>query len=338
MRQNTSILGKLGIKDCFLYYPEDEEEWFDIRRRGITGTDISVIMGCNPYKTQAELLEEKLYGKRQEQTEPMFWGTVLEDVVAKVYSERSGERITDVKGTFSTIQLDALSALSRSSCVTISTKIPLLGNLDRIIVDADGKASAILEVKTGHAFSKGWGTYDIPEHYRHQVNWYMGITKIYKAVFAVLLGGRDYRARVCYFDQELFDRQEAAAKEWYRRHVINREPLPEAIKHETADDGKKVEFVFMDDDETQKITSSYYDLGEQIKQLEEERKGVKEDLLRVIGDNRYVKTGSLYIKRIAKAGRTTFDSKALAKDDIETYNKYIKVGSPTEELRVELGF
>jgi len=67
----------------------DREEWLDVRKGGIGSSDAAAAVGLNPYKSQLELWLEKT-GRDAElpktdpndETSPMYWGTLLEPIVA----------------------------------------------------------------------------------------------------------------------------------------------------------------------------------------------------------------------------------------------------------------
>lgn len=64
-------------------------DWLEVRRTGIGGSDAAAAVGLNPYKSQLELWLEKT-GRDAElpkpdpndTTEPIYWGTLLEPIVA----------------------------------------------------------------------------------------------------------------------------------------------------------------------------------------------------------------------------------------------------------------
>ena len=57
-------------------------DWLDYRRRGIGGSDASVICGINRYKSPVELWMEKTNQLQvQESGEAAYWGTQLEPFV-----------------------------------------------------------------------------------------------------------------------------------------------------------------------------------------------------------------------------------------------------------------
>ena len=71
------------------------EEWLELRKRGIGGSDASVIMGKNPYRSILQLWEEKT-GKApitEAGNEAAYWGNVMEPIVRKEFTRRTGLKV-----------------------------------------------------------------------------------------------------------------------------------------------------------------------------------------------------------------------------------------------------
>ena len=145
----------------------DFEKRFDpeVRQRYLGGTDASKIMRVNKFE------RGKPYHLWQEKTgredppdlsdnDAVYFGAILEDVVARVYSERSGNNVWNVNRTLIHPEHDFIR-----------------GHIDRKI---EGK-NAGLEVKTvGFRSVHEWGeegTDEIPAHYECQIMHYLAITK-----------------------------------------------------------------------------------------------------------------------------------------------------------------
>ena len=81
----------------------ERDAWLQERTKGIGGSDVATVLGLNPYKTPLSLWEEKT-GKTKGSPagEAAYWGTTLEDVVAKEFSKRTGMKIQRVNFLLST--------------------------------------------------------------------------------------------------------------------------------------------------------------------------------------------------------------------------------------------
>ena len=74
----------------------DEKKWLEARREGIGGSDASIIVGLNRWKSPFQLWLEKT-GKAEPEdlsdNEYVYWGKVLEEVVANRFCELTGKKV-----------------------------------------------------------------------------------------------------------------------------------------------------------------------------------------------------------------------------------------------------
>ena len=142
------------------------DEQLTLRRNGVTGTDISAIMGVNPWKRPIDVFSDKQFPMYKTVTSPaMEWGNKLEPVVFAEFQSRNPE--VECERNDKT-KIDGI----------------YVGTPDGIGEDC------IIEIKTA-ASNKGWEN-RIPVHYELQLRWYMMIFKKQKGHLAVLFGGNDY--------------------------------------------------------------------------------------------------------------------------------------------------
>ena len=190
-------------------------EFLAARRKGIGGSDIAAILGLNHFKTAYDVFLDKTDPETVPsiETDATYWGTVLEDTVAKEYQRRSGNIVQRVNHMLRHPEHDFAVA-----------------NIDRAIVNPNiagnvrwknGRLTTdrLLECKTANArVAHLWGeagTDSVPDSYLLQCQWYLGITGCDIADLAVLIGGQDYRIYTIRHDADLFaDMIEAAAKFW----------------------------------------------------------------------------------------------------------------------------
>ena len=196
------------------------EEWLRLRNQGIGGSDIAAIAGVNPWETALSVYLRKT-GElpEKEETEAMYWGTVLEEVVAQEYARRHPE-----------------VRVRRINAVLQHPEVPyFLGNIDREI-RRKGDPPAILECKTVSAWQGGRWRDDVPDHVMCQVQWYLGITGYPTAVVAVLIGGNEYREFEIGRDDEIIGYLHEIGRRFWEEHVIPRvPPAPEATDLETVE-------------------------------------------------------------------------------------------------------
>lgn len=163
-------------------------EWLINRRMGIGGSDVATILGLNKWKSSYQLWLDKTGQSEinaEEQSESAYWGNVLEEVVAKEFSERTGKKVRRRNKIFEHPDYPFLRA-----------------NIDRDIVGED----AILECKTANTFLlKEWEGEEIPQAYLCQVQHYMNVLNKAHAYIAVLIGGQHFVWKKIERDQELID-------------------------------------------------------------------------------------------------------------------------------------
>ncbi len=265
------------------------EDWLAARRKGIGGTDMAVIIGLSPYKTPLELWLEKT-GRAEQQHSPeaeerMYWGTALEDLVARRYAADTGRKVQRIN-----------DPLVHAGGV-------VRGNIDRAVINPDiagrvhfknGRLTTdrILECKTASAFALGsaeWGepgTDEVPQHYWIQVQTYLGLAQCPVADLAVLFGGQKFATYTIEADPALFFDMAEQAGAWWQRHVVDDMP-PEAT---TEDDARRLWKSHRDGKE--KIVSSdvaeavekLAAIKEDIKALEEEEQAQRDIICTTFGD------------------------------------------------------
>jgi putative phage-type endonuclease len=149
-----------------------------VRKTGIGGSDAAAAVGLSPYKSRLELWLEKTgrdAGLEQpdpnDTTHPVFWGTLLEPIVAAAYTQKTSNRVRKV------------NAVLRHPTVPY-----MLANLDREVVGVSGVQ--ILECKTAGEFGSRLWRDGVPEYVQLQVQHQLAVTGKQAADVAVLLCGQ----------------------------------------------------------------------------------------------------------------------------------------------------
>ena len=80
------------------------DEWLDWRRKGIGGSDAAAVIGVSPYSTARDLYYEKLNivtaGDNEDNWVQKRIGHLLEDLVAEIFSKKTGFPVYQVKKMF----------------------------------------------------------------------------------------------------------------------------------------------------------------------------------------------------------------------------------------------
>lgn len=157
------------------------DEWLSVRKGGIGSSDAAAAVGLSPYKSQLELWMEKT-GRDAElpqtdphdETGPMYWGNLLEPIVAAHYTRRTGHRVR------------------RVNAVLQHPGEPwMLANIDREVVGAPDVQ--ILECKTAGLNGARLWKDGVPEYVQLQVMHQLAVTGKQAADVAVLICGQELR-------------------------------------------------------------------------------------------------------------------------------------------------
>lgn len=197
------------------------DDWLAVRKTGIGGSDAAAAVGLSPYQSQLELWLEKtgrdaglVKPDPQDTTEAVYWGTLLEPIVAAAYTQQTGRRVRKV------------NAVLRHPTVPF-----MLANLDREIVGAPDVQ--ILECKTAGEFGARLWRDGVPEYVQLQVQHQLAVTGKQAADVAVLLCGQRLEVHRIERDNALIVRLiELEARFWH--HVATDTPPP-ADGSESAD-------------------------------------------------------------------------------------------------------
>lgn len=197
------------------------DDWLAVRRTGIGGSDAAAAVGLNPYVSQLELWLDKT-GRDAElvkpdptdTTEPIYWGTLLEPIVAAAYTQQTGNRVRKV------------------NAVLQHPTVPfMLANLDREIVGIPGVQ--ILECKTAGEFGARLWRDGVPEYVQLQVQHQLAVTGKRAADVAVLLCGQALEVHRIERDDTLIARLIELERQFWR--YVETDTPPPADGSESAD-------------------------------------------------------------------------------------------------------
>lgn len=157
------------------------EDWLEVRRTGIGSSDAAAAVGLNPYLSQLELWMHKTDKADllpavdpSDDTSPMFWGTLLEPIVAAHYTRRTGNKVRRV-----------------NAVLQHPKHHWMLANVDReVIANSDVQ---LLECKTAGIHGARLWRDGVPEYVQLQVMHQLAVTGHRAADVAVLVAGQELR-------------------------------------------------------------------------------------------------------------------------------------------------
>lgn len=300
----------------------ERADWLEVRKTGIGGSDAAAAVGLNPYKSQLELWLEKT-GRDAElrqpdpddTTEPVYWGTLLEPIVAAAYTKQTGNRVRKV------------------NAVLQHPDIPfMLANLDREVVGVPGVH--ILECKTAGEFGARLWAEGVPEYVQLQVQHQLAVTGKQSADVAVLLCGQKLDVHRIQRDEDLIARL-IPLEATFWEYVTSDTPPP-ADGSESAEralrclyPGNANRVDFSDDRSLCMAFADLVSLRADLKAREEQAERLKHTLMQAMGDASIAQfeTGEVSFKRSKDS--TVLDIARLLADHPELASQYTltKAGS-----------
>lgn len=160
---------------------------------GVTSTDLPVILGLSPYKSEGELAREKLNGRQPASSLPMRVGLALEPLVRAEYESLTGRKVRRVRRLISHPEISWAAT-----------------HLDFVAVGE----RRIVETKT--TSSRRWDE-GLPQDIEAQVQWQLGVTGYPLADVAALISNRELRVHTVAADARLFGDLLAVASDFNRR-------------------------------------------------------------------------------------------------------------------------
>lgn len=197
------------------------DQWLDVRKGGIGSSDAAAAVGLHPYKSPLQLWMEKtgrdaLLPKvdPDDATSPMYWGTLLEPIVAAHYTRRTGLRVR------------------RINAVLQHARHPwMLANIDREVIGSPDVQ--ILECKTaGYHGARLWED-GVPEYVQLQVLHQLAVTGKQAADLAVLICGQELRIHRIERDDTMIAQLIALERRFW--HFVETDTAPPADGSNSAD-------------------------------------------------------------------------------------------------------
>ncbi|EOR20408.1 hypothetical protein A500_17275 [Clostridium sartagoforme AAU1] len=318
---------KDGIKYCRKFYgldcdillkttDLDHEEWLKARKTGISGTDVGAIAGISKYKSPMGVYLEKTTDEiTQVENEKMYFGKVMESVVAKEFALRNpGFKISKVNAVLKHKDYEFA-----------------IGNIDRLIRNENGE-KGILEVKTVSEYMKGyWSDDEVPFEYMVQLQWYMFISGTNFGYFAALIGGNTFIQKYVERDEELIAMLKDISMDFWENNILKKE-APAVDGSEATTEILKTMYpesneleIELESDALELINKRGI-LKDEIKSLEAEVAECENKLKDLLKDN---EVGVIEDRKVIWKSytRTSLNSKSFKEEEPELYKKYSKVSN-----------
>lgn len=288
-----------------------KEEWLEIRKTGLGGSDAGAVIGLNPYSSAYSVYHEKLsLVEPFEGNDKTRLGTDLEEYVAKRFEEETGKKVR------------------RLNAVLRSLERPyMIADVDRMIVGED----AGLECKTtanfdGYKFDEG----EYPAYWACQCYHYMSVTGAKKWYLCVLdLTSGKVSVIIIERNEGEIKALETMEETFWKENVEKKVcPSPNGSEH--CDEIISEKYPTADEDGPTLDLMGYSkelvrlaEVKAQIKPLEDEKKALEQSLKEALGTAPTGEYG-LYKVSYKNSVSTRLDTVRLKAEQPQIYEAYAK--------------
>ncbi|NYT83215.1 YqaJ viral recombinase family protein [Alcaligenaceae bacterium] len=292
------------------------DEWLEVRKHGIGSSDAASAVGLNPYKSQLQLWMEKTGRDADlpkpdpdDTTAPVYWGTLLEPIVAASYTKQTGRRVRKV------------------NAVLQHPERPwMLANIDREVIGAGDVQ--ILECKTAGEFGARLWKDGVPEYVQLQVQHQLAVTGKHAADVAVLICGQQLQVHRIQRDDDLIAKLMMLQERFW--HYVTSDTPPPVDGSDSAatalqclyprDNGDRLDF--SQDSQMSALFTDLQDARFQLDKYKKLEEQYKQKIQQAMGNASHAtfETGSVSWKRSKDS--TALDTKRLLTDSPELLAQY----------------
>ena len=296
------------------------EEWLELRKKGIGGSDSAAIVGLDRYRSPFDVYADKL-GLRPEipDNEAMRQGRDLEQYVAERFMEATGKKVR------------------RRNAMLQHTEYPfMIADIDRWVVGEN----AGLECKTTSVLNRAkFSQGEFPPNYYVQCMHYMAVTGAERWYLAVLVLNNAFHVFTIERDEAEIQALIAAEKDFWENHVLKKIPptpdgseaTSEVIKQLFPEAREREEVALYGHEE--KI-QQYLELDARVKELTQERDAIKQELQLALADAEIGRAQG-YVVEWKNQVRQSLDTKKLKLEQIEIYEKYLKAAQTVRIFKIK---
>ncbi|WP_326814075.1 YqaJ viral recombinase family nuclease [Streptomyces sp. NBC_01763] len=190
-----------------LLLPADasREEWLEVRRAGIGGSDVAGILGLGGKYTGPRHVYEEKHGRSTfKGNEAAEIGIEIEAFIAHMFTKRSGVATAEAPGTLVHVDRPWQRV-----------------NVDRYTFERPGPASGLLECKNRSEYQADqWEDGAVPDAPAIQCHWGMAVGGWDHGFVAALVGGNKLKWLRLERDEEMCEYLVDYCGKWFQRHVV----------------------------------------------------------------------------------------------------------------------
>lgn len=288
------------------------EEWLELRRTGIGGSDCAAALGLSKWQSQLGLWLDKMgQGKPVEETESMYWGKIFENILLTEFSKKTGKKAERCPFMFQSVEYPFM-----------------LADLDGIVREPDGSTS-IIEIKTANAFAVNDWTDGVPLQYLLQLNHYFSVTGLRRGYLVVLIGGNNFQIHEIEPDDEIINNIITLEYAFWQMVVNKTQPEVDAQSGEALNQmyPQANNTSVMLDDTADSIIDDYVHLKAIEDDLKAKKAELENKLKNMLGQAELGKSKAGFTVKWANSTSKRLDTTALKKDVPELIAKYTKESS-----------
>lgn len=239
------------------------EEWLQLRRKGIGGSDIAAILGISPYRSALSVYYDKVgEAPEQEDNLAMELGRELEPFLRRKFEKWmiAHEECT-------------IEVLEEKNILQHPEHGWMLANIDGKFEHPELGLCG-LELKTAGEYQREyWENEQLPDDYYSQVQWYLAVTFLQTWYVGYLVGNRKFDVLKVPRNEEVIETLITRGKDFWENNVLVKvPPAPAGFNSDTA----ILKKLYPEEERAKTIElhnmQSYYD---EYKQLSKQQKELK---------------------------------------------------------------
>lgn len=310
--------------------------WLESRRNGIGGSDAAAILGIDPWKGPYSVYQSKVspIGEHpQAINDAMYWGNVLEEVVAQEFEERSNfvvygdTHIREVTGNYPLLTHPSHPWMHASIDRWICTTCP---NYTEHLLK-NHKADSFLECKTAREGKQKEWDEGVPVNYYTQVQHYLAVTGFASCFVACLIGGSTYITHKIERNDAFIDNLIQAERDFWQL-VVDKTPPPPDDSEATvsflnamqAEPGTKVE---LEPHSTFGILHQLKEVKDAIAVIDKRKKRLENELKVRLGEAELGYIDGRCVVTWKRQTRASIDAEKLWEEQEEIAKSYSKISS-----------
>lgn len=313
---------------------DDEEDWLQLRTKGIGGSDAGAILGLNKYSSPLSVYKAKVDGIQKDLSDNanVRRGRELEDFVLEKYVQPKMHEYGFV--------------VTKPDFMIINADYPFLrANVDgiaRSITHLSYKTSLLIEIKCVSAFAEdAWDGPDycgIPPYYYAQIQHYLVVTGM-RAGYLVALFDRTWSVKwyTIKRDEKFIADMLPKLKLFYDvnmcmeippkiDYALDKEDAAKAI--DETDDSK-----FSPNEDMQKLVVEYTNVSSEMKALEKRKNDITSELLEMYRQGNCPTNG---IVKFSTVKSSRFNSTRFKEEHPDMYKEYCEESeSPRSTIKLK---